>query len=217
MAINIEYLPLYDIEVADVNPKDHDIGEIYTSMKRFGFTEPIIKNETTGKLVAGHGRLETLKILEQEDIRKPPKNIELDEEGNWLIPVVSGLSFDNDEEANAYLVASNKLVEKGGWKQEELVELLESVATETGDLSGTGFDLDDLEDILNSMEQDIFEEEEIPEPDDETVVRFKFGRYKFGVDAEYFYDWESKRLEELGSNSPQALIDWIKEQLGLRG
>ena len=127
MAINIEYLPLYDIEVADVNPKDHDIGEIYTSMKRFGFTEPIIKNETTGKLVAGHGRLETLKILEQEDIRKPPKNIELDEEGNWLIPVVSGLSFDNDEEANAYLVASNKLVEKGGWKQEELVESIAKI------------------------------------------------------------------------------------------
>ena len=217
MAIYLDYVPLYEIEVADVNPKDHDIGEIYTSMKRFGFTEPIIKNETTGKLVAGHGRLETLKILEKEDIRKPPKNIELNENGDWLVPVVGGLSFDNDEEANAYLVASNKLVEKGGWKQDELVELLETVAVETGDLAGTGFDLDDLENILNSMQEDIFEEEDIPEPDDETVVRFKFGRYKFGIDAEYFYDWEAERLEELGSNSPQALIEWIKEQLGLRG
>ena len=45
-------------------------------MKRFGFTEPIIKTKT-GKLVAGHGRLETLQILEKEDITKPPLNINL--------------------------------------------------------------------------------------------------------------------------------------------
>ena len=50
----IEYLPLNDVEVASVNPKDHDIGEIYTSIKRWGFIEPIVRNEKTGKLVAGH-------------------------------------------------------------------------------------------------------------------------------------------------------------------
>ena len=55
--IKVEYINLNTIEVADVNPKDHDIGDIYTSIKRFGFTEPIIKNEATGKLVAGLGVL----------------------------------------------------------------------------------------------------------------------------------------------------------------
>ena len=215
--IQISYIPLFEIKVADVNPKDHDIGEIYISMKRFGFTEPIIKNEKAGKLVAGHGRLETLKILEGEDITKPPKNIDLDEDGNWLIPVVTGISFDNDDEANAYLLASNRLVEKGGWKPEELVNLLEDIAVKTEDLSGTGFDLDDLENLLGDMESKIFEEEEIEEDEDETTVRFKFGRYKFGVDAEHFYDWETKILGDLGTNSPQELIEWIKEQLHLRG
>ena len=215
--IKVEYINLNTIEVADVNPKDHDIGDIYTSIKRFGFTEPIIKNEATGKLVAGHGRLETLGILAKEDISKPPKNIEVDEDGNWLIPVVTGVSFSSEDEANAYLIASNRLVEKGGWKQDELADLLQEVAVNTEDLSGVGFDLDDLENILGNLESDLFEEEDIPEEDEETTVRFKFGRYKFGLDADFFYDWEAMQLEELGSNSPQALIEWIKERLNLRG
>jgi len=215
--IKVEYIDLNTVKVADVNPKDHDIGDIYTSMKRFGFTEPIIKNEATGKLVAGHGRLETLKLLQREDATKPPENIEVDKDGNWLIPVVTGVAFSSEDEANAYLIASNRLVEKGGWKENELVDLLQDVAVATEDLSGTGFDLDDLEKILTNLESDIFEEEDIPEPVDETTVRFKLGRYKFGIDAEYFYDWEAKQLESLGSNSPEALIDWIKDQLELRG
>ena len=67
------------------------------------------------------------------------------------------------------------------------------------------------------MESDIFEEEKMEEIDEETTGRFKFGRYKFGIDAEYFYEWEAARLQELNTNSPQVLIEWIKDQLNLRG
>ena len=49
--------------------------------------------------------------------------------------------MDNDDEANAYLIASNRLVEKGGWKPEELANMLEDLAVKTEDLSGIGFDL----------------------------------------------------------------------------
>jgi ParB-like chromosome segregation protein Spo0J len=213
----IEYFSLNDIEVADANPKDHDIGEIYSSIKRWGFVEPIIKNETTGKLVAGHGRLETLKLLEKEDKSNPPTNINLDDDGNWLIPVVTGVSFKSDAEADAYLIASNRLVEKGGWKTDELMDLLDKVATDTEDLSGVGFDLDDMQNLLDDMEYNIFEEEDIDEPDDETTIRFKLGRYRFGIDADHFYKWEEKIVKDLGSNSPQDIIEWIKDQLDLRG
>ena len=34
-------------------------------MNRFGFTSPLLMNEKTGKLVAGHGRIETLKQKKQ--------------------------------------------------------------------------------------------------------------------------------------------------------
>ncbi len=47
------------------NSKDHDVGEISKSVSRFGFVEPLIIDERTGKLVAGHGRLKTLRALEQ--------------------------------------------------------------------------------------------------------------------------------------------------------
>ena len=47
MDINVEYLPLSEIVEADNNPKDHDIGQIYQSIKRFGFTQPIMMNENT--------------------------------------------------------------------------------------------------------------------------------------------------------------------------
>lgn len=213
MSLHTEYKPLSEIQVADKNPKDHNIGEIYSSIKRWGFVEIPVVNEATGKLVAGHGRLETLKLLKKEGF--VPEGIKVDDNGEWLIPVQRGISFKSDAEAEAYLVASNRLVELGGWKQDELVELLENVAIETEDMSGVGFDLADIQNILEDMEGRIFEEEEIPDEDEETTVRFKFGRYKFGVDAEYFYEWEAKQLEELGTNNPQALVNRIKELLGL--
>ena len=62
MDINVEYVPLSEIVEADTNPKDHDIGQIYQSIKRFGFTQPIMMNENTGKLLAGHGRLSLIHI-----------------------------------------------------------------------------------------------------------------------------------------------------------
>ena len=108
--MKLEYVKLHEIEEADVNPKDHDIGEIYMSMKRFGFTEPPVRNETTGKLVAGHGRIETLKVLEGEDITKPPTNIKLDEEGNWLIPVIAGIHFESDDEIGSIFKSIKEVI-----------------------------------------------------------------------------------------------------------
>lgn len=207
---------LSDIKEADLNPKDHNIGEIYLNIQRHGFVEIPVINETTGKLVAGHGRIETLKRLKADNIL--PKNIQVDEsDGEWLVPIQRGVHFETDAEAEAYLIASNRLVEMGGWKEDELLDLLEKVATETKDMSGIGFDLDDMQNLLDDMEQNIFQDEDIDDPDDEEIVRFKLGRYKFGIDAQYFYEWEEKIVEDLGSNSPQKIIDWIKDQLNLRG
>ena len=39
------------------------VYQIYQSIKRFGFTQPIMMNENTGKLLAGHGRLQTLQQM----------------------------------------------------------------------------------------------------------------------------------------------------------
>jgi hypothetical protein len=68
------------------------------------------------------------------------------------------------------------------------------------------------------LDKDIFPKvEDIDEVDDEKIIRFKLGRYRFGIDADHFYAWEEEKVKELGSNSPTVIVYWIKDQLGLRG
>ena len=58
--LRIEYMPLREVRGWDRNPKGHDTAELEESFKRFGFVTPLILDEGTGQLVAGHGRLEAL-------------------------------------------------------------------------------------------------------------------------------------------------------------
>ena len=148
MRPKIKYFRIDELYGAELNPKEHDIGVIIQSIRRFGFNAPLIKNEEDNKLVAGHGRLEAL-IKMYKGKYMPPKGILSDEDNMWLVPVVTGLSFENQEEALAYLIADNKLTEAGGWDQEKLVDMLKKIES---NLDGVGFDLDDLaimDDILN--------------------------------------------------------------------
>ena len=150
--ISIKYENLDDIIQADTNPKDHDLGVLYQSMKRFGFTNPIIINESTGKLLAGHGRLQTLKMMRDNGEKAPDRiEVELDTGDEtieyWHVPVLYGVSIDNLAEAQAYLIADNRLTELGGWKPMDLMENLSEILEETGNLDGTGYDLDDVETI----------------------------------------------------------------------
>jgi hypothetical protein len=85
------------------------------SVNRFGYVEPLIVDERSGRLAAGHGRSKTVhaKKLAGE---APPVGVKVDEKGRWCLPVVRGVAFSNDEEHEAYLVASNQIVMiAGGW------------------------------------------------------------------------------------------------------
>ena len=46
--VEIVFTKLSEIQEADRNVKDHDIGSIHESMNRFGFTSPLLLNEATG-------------------------------------------------------------------------------------------------------------------------------------------------------------------------
>ena len=137
----IEYVPLKDVVRWPRNPKAHDLGGIGASFDRFGYADPIIRDDTSGKLVAGHGRLETLEEKERAG-EDPPDRIVLDETGQWLVPVVRGIAFKDETEAEAYLLAHNHLTEKGGWIQDELDELLKKHAESIGGFSGMGWNPD---------------------------------------------------------------------------
>jgi len=219
--LEIRYEDLDDIISADSNPKDHDLGVLYQSMKRFGFTNPIIMNESTGKLLAGHGRLQTLQMMKDNGDDAPKridvaKDIEDDRIETWYVPVLYGVSIDNVSEAQAYLIADNRLTELGGWKPMDLMDNLTEILEETGNLDGTGYDLDDVEDILSDMESTTFDvSDSITELDDEKEVSIAVGRYKFKVDAQDFYDWEEMAQSTTNSKDIVDIAEFIKKSLGL--
>lgn len=66
----LEYVPLDELKPAERNPKRHAGDAIQASIGKFGYVEPIVLDERTGRLVAGHGRLEAL--LAERDSGKPP-------------------------------------------------------------------------------------------------------------------------------------------------
>lgn len=170
---SIKWVKIQEVKGADVNPKQHDIGTLHQSMDRFGFVAPLIENAATGKLVGGHGRIETLRQKYQIDKEQPPKGIRMDDALNWFVPVITGIEFNSDDEADAYLIADNRLVEAGGWEMPELVDLLERVMVTTGTLDGIGYDPEDLQNLLddvNKLEEEIKNDSEV----DPLSIKIKF-------------------------------------------
>lgn len=143
----IEYHRLDEIVRAPRNPKLHvDLGP---SMERFDFTEPGMVCDRRGMLVAGHGRLE--KLLELEAAGAPvPQGITVDDEGRWQMPIVHGWSSADDDEFEAYLIASNQLAAAGGVDLEAMVEVLSDLARGPG-LAGTGVADKDLEAMVRKL------------------------------------------------------------------
>ena len=171
MDIQVEYMPLSEIVQADTNPKDHDIGQIYQSIKRFGFTQPIMMNENTGKLLAGHGRLQTLQTMQQAGEKVPARIKEKD--GEWLVPVLKGISFEDDMEAQAYLIDDNRLTELGGWNTPELLQAIEEIQESSPDLDDIGFTERELDMLYRDTEGPIeFDTDPV-----DTAVEFEENKY----------------------------------------
>lgn len=173
-------MPLDEVKQAPSNPKEHDIGEICVSIGRRGFVELPAIDERTGRLVAGHGRLEALQKMHAD---KAPLPGGLREEGGkWLMPVVRGWASKNDADAAAYLVASNRLVELGGWNEDVLRALMAEIAlTAPEEISGSGYDQQDIDKFINEMNSAVGVEPEIPlvhQTDIKTGDLFELGDHK---------------------------------------
>jgi hypothetical protein len=141
----IDYVSLDTLKRWERNPKDHDLGELGRSLSRFGFVMPILIDERSNKIAAGHGRIDTL-LQRREMGESPPARIDV-QDGEWMVPVVRGVNFNSDGEMEAYAVADNRLVERGGWDEPALTAVLKDLAEGPG-LDGTGYDEDDLDALL---------------------------------------------------------------------
>ncbi len=111
--LQIQYLPLSELVLWDRNPKLHDIGALSKSFEQHGFRDPVALDKTLGAIVEGNGRAETLQMMKQQG-QKPPDEIQVREDGEWLIPVIIGGDAKTKAQAEAYGIDHNNLTMAGG-------------------------------------------------------------------------------------------------------
>ncbi|WP_100523378.1 site-specific DNA-methyltransferase [Mycobacteroides abscessus] len=137
-----------DLIPADYNPRldlqsgDKEYEKLKRSIQEFGYVDPVIWNERTGVVVGGHQRLKVLQELGYEEID---------------VSVVD-LSEEQEKTLN---IALNKI--EGDWDNFKLKELLEDIDTGSFDITLTGFDEDEIENLMTQFH--IEEEGEIQEDD----------------------------------------------------
>lgn len=167
---HVEYMPLDDIAPATRNPKAHDTAGIKRSITHHGVAELPLIDDRTGQLIAGHGRLDQLRAM-RDNGDTPPAGVRVDD-GVWLAPVLRGWSSRSDDDAEAYLIASNRLTEKGGWDDYGLAEVLTDMA-EAQLLELTGYDSDDLAALIASLEAGEDDEEPVALTDKDDAPGFR--------------------------------------------
>lgn len=148
--LRIEFVALDEVRRWPRNPKLHDEPGLERSLQRFGFVAPLLFDERSGRLVAGHGRLSALESLRDAG-EAPPARVRVDRAGKWLVPVVRGVDFASAAEAEAYLLADNRLVEAGGWDQDMLREIVRDLDAADDGLEGLGWSEAALEALLAEL------------------------------------------------------------------
>jgi hypothetical protein len=115
------------------------IRQIADSILAFGFVVPLVADENN-TILLGHGRLAAAIDL---DLKKVP------------VIVIEGLS---ETKKRALLLADNKITENAGWDRErlaiELPELAELLVDEDLDISITGFEPVEIDQIAIDFEED---------------------------------------------------------------
>lgn len=188
MEAKVTYDRLHLFQFDEENPKEHNIGEIVQSIKRFGFIELPVVNDTTGFLVAGHGRVTALQFM-YKDAEELPKYIEVEKDTKeWLVPTLH-VTFDTDIEAKAYLIASNTLTIDGGWNEAKLLEMLAEIDAITQNLSGIGFDSEDITDMINNNDDPLIFDDDLGQ---------ETNYIKIPVESKEQANNIKKELEELG-------------------
>ena len=100
--------PIDDLQPYPNNARKHSrrqIDQIAASIRQFGFTNPVLIDETR-TILAGHGRVEAARLIG--------------------LDAVSTLRIEHlsNDEKRAYILADNRLAELAGWQEEAWVRAL---------------------------------------------------------------------------------------------
>ena len=142
--------PMVDRKVSDLIPyvnnsrihSEEQVIQICSSIKEFGFTNPVLIDEENG-IIAGHGRLMAAKKLKLKTVP---------------CIVLAGLS---EAQKKAYVIADNSIALNSSWDMDMLSREVEALQAEDFDLNLLGFD----DDFMVTLFDDPAPE---PEPEQKT-------------------------------------------------
>ncbi|NBT58932.1 site-specific DNA-methyltransferase [bacterium] len=144
---------------------DAQVAQIAASIKEFGWTNPILVDASNG-IIAGHGRLMAARKL-----------------GMTEVPVIQ-LSHLSDNQRKALIIADNKLALNAGWDEELLKIELNELLDADFDLELTGFDKDELDELLRPAEttEGLTDEDAVPGVPEEPKTKpgdiYQLGRHR---------------------------------------
>ena len=123
--LSIEYKATGELIPYVNNSRTHSelqIQQVASSIKEFGFTNPILIDEEGG-VIAGHGRLLAAQMMNYGDV-----------------PTIT-LKGLTDSQRKAYVIADNRIAMNSGWDDEMLKVELESLTESEFNLDILGWDV----------------------------------------------------------------------------
>lgn len=129
------------------------VAQIASSMKEFGFTNPVLIDEHGG-IIAGHGRVLAAQKLGIEEV-----------------PAIE-LSHLTETQKRAYVIADNKLALNAGWDDEMLRLEFDELKEAGFDLELTGFTLEEIDGLqINEITEGLTDEDAVPEAPENPVSK----------------------------------------------
>ena len=147
MALTIAYKKIKELIPYCNNSRTHSdeqVLQIASSIKEFGFTNPVLI-DGQGGIIAGHGRIMAAQKLKIDEV-----------------PTIT-LSGLSEAQKKAYIIADNKLALNSGWDDELLKIELEQLKELDFDLSLIGFDGTELANMFGASEEEELKEESYTE------------------------------------------------------
>ena len=142
---------------------DEQVTQIASSIKEFGFNNPILIDKDNG-IIAGHGRLEAAKKL-----------------GYTEVPTIR-LEHLTDTQRKAFILADNRIALNSGWDTTLLSLELKELDTEL-DLTSLGFDAKELAALLAPEQvEGNTDEDSVPDVPEEPITKpgdiYKLGNHR---------------------------------------
>jgi hypothetical protein len=153
--VYVEERPIGTIRPYENNPRFNDaaVDAVATSIKEFGFRQPIVVDEQ-GVIIVGHTRYKAALKLGLETVP---------------VHVAVGLS---PAQARAYRIADNQTATLSQWDEDKLPLELAELQGMDYDLALTGFSSDELLRLLEPPPgEGLTDPDDVPEPPDEAVTQ----------------------------------------------